>query len=73
MDLDHQFYSYYNTRNSQIAEFKKDGLSWEQIATKMGLSREYVKQLGHKQGVYGPQKKFKAPVHKCPMCGQAII
>lgn len=73
MDINKQFYLYYQTRNAQIAEYKKQGKSWIWIAQHMDLSRGYVKTLGHKLGVFGPQKKFlKVPDRKCPMCGQTV-
>lgn len=71
--LQKQWLKYYKSRNLQVADFKREGRSWKWIADLMGLSREYVKNLGHKQGVAGPQRNFKVPDRKCPMCGQTVI
>lgn len=72
--MEQDFYIYYNTRNAQIGELRLQGWTLQQIAELMGLSREYVKTLSHKQGVYGPQRKStKVPVRKCPMCGQTAM
>lgn len=54
-------YSYLGIRNKQIAEFKKQGFTWRQIANKVGLSRGYVKTITRKQGVYSDDWKKDLP------------
>jgi len=46
-------------RNLEIANLKKNGYSYKQIAERFDLSREYIKQICHKLGVYGPAWNYK--------------
>jgi DNA-binding NarL/FixJ family response regulator len=41
-------------RNKKIVELKRSGCSYQQIANKFDLSREYIKVICHKAGVSGP-------------------
>ena len=43
-------------RNAEIAELKRQGRTWGEIARKFDLSREYVKTIGHKLGAYGDKR-----------------
>ena len=45
-------------RNNKIAEYKSKGMTYAEIAKFVNLSREYVKQICHKLGISGPQRKF---------------
>jgi len=52
------FLRYLRIRNDQIAFFKNNGWSWQKIGDLMNLHRDYVKSIGHKRGVFGPQRKI---------------
>lgn len=63
--LEIQWEIYRDARNTQIANWKLEGKSWQQIANIVGLSKGYVKTIAHQQGVYGfemlqQQKKKKS-------------
>ena len=51
--LEFQWETYYKARNIQIAYWKLKGCTWGEIADRVGLSRDYVKDLARKLGVYG--------------------
>ena len=47
-------------RNKRIALLKQRGYSWKQIGEMVGLSREWVKEIGHRFGLIGiPAKKLE--------------
>ena len=51
--LNLQWETYYKARNIQIAFWKIQGDSWETISKRVGLHKEYIKELSHKLGIYG--------------------
>lgn len=46
-------------RNIMIGELRRQGMSKAELAKMFNLSQEYIKEIYHKQGVYGPQPQKK--------------
>ena len=58
-ELQAEYINYIRERNRQIAVFKNNGgMSWNDIAERVGLSKDYVKSISHKLGSYGDTRAF---------------
>ena len=61
--IDDKIYIYLSQRNLQIAHFASMGATWTEIADCMGLSRNHVKNLAHKQGAYFARASNRPSIH----------